>query len=142
MTIQAIMIDLDGTLVHTLGDFAAAINCMLGDMDLPPATTEVVSHAVGQGSDHLIRTVLDHQLGLPGQQRCTGRSVDNLYEPAWQRYQHHYARLNGHHSEVYPGVLNALGLKPWPEGGRRGGGLGTPAAEGTASSMGVCRTRF
>ena len=108
MTIQAIMIDLDGTLVHTLGDFAAAINCMLGDMDLPPATTEVVSHAVGQGSDHLIRTVLDHQLGLPGQQRCAGRSVDNLYEPAWLRYQHHYAQINGQFSEVYPGVVPAL----------------------------------
>ena len=108
MAIQAIMIDLDGTLVHTLGDFAAAINRMLGDMDLPLATTEVVAHAVGQGSEHLIRSVLDHQLGLPGQQRCAGRSVDNLYEPAWQRYQHHYARLNGQHSEVYPGVLAAL----------------------------------
>jgi phosphoglycolate phosphatase len=108
MAIQAIMIDLDGTLVHTLGDFAAAINRMLGDMDLPLATTEVVAHAVGQGSEHLIRSVLDHQLGLPGQQRCAGRSVDNLYEPAWQRYQHHYARLNGQHSEVYPGALEAL----------------------------------
>ena len=42
MTIQAIMIDLDGTLVHTLGDFAAAINRMLGDLDLPAASTEVV----------------------------------------------------------------------------------------------------
>jgi phosphoglycolate phosphatase len=75
---------------------------------LPAATTEVVAYAVGQGSEHLIRTVIDHQLGLPGQQRCAGRSVDNLYEPAWQRYQHHYARLNGQHSEVYPGVLDAL----------------------------------
>lgn len=108
MAIQAIMIDLDGTLVHTLGDFAAAINHMLDDLDLPPATVDVVAHAVGQGSEHLIRTVIDHQLGSPGQQRCAGRSVDNLYEPAWQRYQHHYARLNGQHSQVYPGVMEAL----------------------------------
>ena len=72
MTIQAIMIDLDGTLVHTLGDFAAAINRMLGDLDLPAASTEVVAHAVGQGSAHLIRSVIDHQLSLPGQQRCAG----------------------------------------------------------------------
>ena len=108
MTIQAIMIDLDGTLVHTLGDFAAAINRMLGDLDLPAASTEVVAHAVGQGSAHLIRSVIDHQLGLPGQQRCAGRSVDNLYEPAWLRYQHHYAQINGQFSEVYPGVVPAL----------------------------------
>ena len=108
MAIQAIMIDLDGTLVHTLGDFAAAINRMLGDLDLPPAATNLVAHAVGQGSAHLIRTVIEHQLGLPGEQRCAGRSVDNLYEPAWQRYQHHYARLNGQHSQVYPGVMQAL----------------------------------
>ena len=108
MTIQAIMIDLDGTLVHTLGDFAAAINRMLGDLDLPAASTEVVAHAVGQGSAHLIRSVIDHQLGLPGQQRCAGRSVDNLYEPAWLRYQYHYAQINGQFSEVYPGVVPAL----------------------------------
>ena len=39
---------------------------------------------------------------------CQSRSVDVLFEPAWQRYQHHYARLNGQFANVYPGVLEGL----------------------------------
>ena len=37
-SIQAAMIDLDGTLVDTLGDFEAALNRMLADLDLPAIT--------------------------------------------------------------------------------------------------------
>ena len=39
---------------------------------------------------------------------CASRSVETLYEPAWQRYQHHYRQINGAHSAVYPGVDKGL----------------------------------
>jgi phosphoglycolate phosphatase len=112
--LQAAIVDLDGTLVDTLGDFEVALNRALADVDLPPVTRTLVEHSVGKGSEHLIRTVLAHQLDALvalGQGRvCQGRSVDNLYQPAWLRYQHHYLTINGQFATVYPGVLEGLQL--------------------------------
>jgi len=106
---RAAIVDLDGTMVDTLGDFEVALNRTLADLDLPPVTRSLVEHTVGKGSEHLIRSVLAHQLTLPElAQACAGRSVDALYEPAWQRYQHHYQQINGAHSDVYPGVAEGL----------------------------------
>ena len=111
-SIQAAMIDLDGTLVDTLGDFEAALNRMLADLDLPAITRSLVERTVGKGSEHLIRSVLAHQLALPevvnAKHLCQNTTADVLYQPAWQRYQHHYAKLNGQFSQVYPGVLEGL----------------------------------
>ena len=119
--IQAVIVDLDGTMVDTLGDFEEALNRTLADLDLPPVTRALIEHTVGKGSEHLIRSVLAHQLTLPEvtglSNVCSARHVDTLYEPAWQRYQHHYRRINGQFSAVYPGVveglvaLHAAGLK-------------------------------
>ena len=93
-SIQAAIVDLDGTMVDTLGDFEQALNRTLADLDLPPVTRALVERTVGKGSEHLIRSVLAYQLALPEVQGlvnvCSARSVDTLYEPAWQRYQHHY----------------------------------------------------
>ena len=105
---KAAIVDLDGTMVDTLGDFEVALNRTLADLDLPPVTRALVEHTVGKGSEHLIRSVLAHQLALPAAQACADRSVDTLYEPAWQRYQHHYLQINGQHSDVYPGVPEGL----------------------------------
>ena len=109
---QAAIVDLDGTLVDTLGDFEVALNRALADLDLPPVTRAVVERTVGKGSEHLIRSVLAHQLDeavAQGHGRlCQGRSVDNLFEPAWLRYQHHYRAINGNFAAVYPGVVEGL----------------------------------
>jgi len=103
---RAAIVDLDGTMVDTLGDFEVALNRTLADLDLPGVTRALVERTVGKGSEHLIRSVLTHQLTRV--QACAGRSVDTLYEPAWQRYQHHYHQINGAHSAVYPGVAEGL----------------------------------
>ncbi len=118
--IRAVIVDLDGTMVDTLGDFEVALNRTLAELDLPPVTRALVERTVGKGSEHLIRSVLVHQLALPEvtglSNVCAARSVDTLYEPAWQHYQRHYREINGQHSDVYPGVaeglvqLRALGL--------------------------------
>jgi phosphoglycolate phosphatase len=110
--IHAAIVDLDGTMVDTLGDFEHALNRCLADLDLPPVTRALVARTVGKGSEHLIRSVLAHQLALPEvtglSNVCAGRSVDVLYQPAWLRYQHHYQRINGQYAEVYPGVVQGL----------------------------------
>ena len=110
--LHAAIVDLDGTMVDTLGDFEQALNRCLTDLDLPPVTRALVERTVGKGSEHLIRSVLAHQLALPDVAAsglvCAGRGVDGLYEPAWLRYQHHYQRINGQYAQVYPGVVQGL----------------------------------
>ena len=109
---NAAIVDLDGTMVDTLGDFEVALNRTLADLDLPPVTRTVVERTVGKGSEHLIRSVLAHQLALPEvtglSNVCNARSVETLYEPAWQRYQHHYLGINGEFAAVYDGVEQGL----------------------------------
>ncbi len=100
---EAAIIDLDGTLVDTLGDFEAALNRMLADLQLPPVARAFIERTVGKGSEHLIRRVLAEQIGRPD-----GAVVGDLYERAWQAYQAHYHAVNGAFSEVYPGVREGL----------------------------------
>ena len=64
--VRGVIVDLDGTMVDTLGDFVAALNRMLAELDLPPVNRALVERTVGKGSEHLIRSVLKHQLALPG----------------------------------------------------------------------------
>jgi len=110
--IKAAIVDLDGTMIDTLGDFEVALNRALADLDLPPVSRALVERTVGNGSEHLIRSVLAHQLTLPEVKGlanvCDARSVENLYEPAWQRYQHHYLAINGEYAAVYSGVVEGL----------------------------------
>lgn len=94
---QAFIVDLDGTLVDTLGDFVAVLNLVLAELELPAVARDFVALTVGRGSEHLIRSTLAHVGG-----------ADTLYEAAWARYQQHYARLNGQHSALFPGTLAGL----------------------------------
>jgi phosphoglycolate phosphatase len=95
------IVDLDGTMVDTLGDFVAALNCMLGGLELRQVTAETVSTMVGKGSEHLIHSVLRHVRG--------GLQTDDaLFDQAWRRYQQHYLAINGLHSDTYPGVVEGL----------------------------------
>ena len=105
--LRGVIVDLDGTMVDTLGDFEAALNRMLAELDLPPVSRKLVERTVGKGSEHLIRSVLEHQLALP--------QVNALMEPAWRIYQRHYLEINGAFSDVYPGVLAAL--RQWQASG-------------------------
>ena len=98
---DAAIVDLDGTMVDTLGDFVAALNAMLADLSLPGVDATATGAMVGKGSEHLIRSVLAHVVPA-------GRDVDALYEQAFALYQHHYLAVNGRHSTVYPGVVEGL----------------------------------
>ena len=109
---RAAIVDLDGTLVDTLGDFEVALNRTLAELALPPVTRALVERTVGKGSEHLIRSVLAHQLALPEvtglANVCERRSVDTLYDEAWALYQQHYRSINGAHAQVYPGAAEGL----------------------------------
>jgi len=95
--VRAAIIDLDGTLVDTLGDFVAVLNRVVGEMRLAAVDRAFVERTIGQGSEHLIRCTLAH----------VGAEAA-LYEAAWGLYQRHYLEVNGQHSAVYPGVVEGL----------------------------------
>ena len=110
--IDAVIIDLDGTMVDTMGDFVVALNLMLGDLPLPglagsPLNAATASRMVGKGSEHLVRSVL-HHVQDHMQPAQTTADVLAQYDFAFDRYQAHYAAVNGQHSAVYPGVLEGL----------------------------------
>lgn len=112
--IEAAIVDLDGTMVDTLGDFEVALNRMLADFDLPAVDRAFIEATVGKGSEHLIRTTLSHVQNLMPNQPLAGiKSASNaieliVYEDAWRRYQSHYLEVNGQASEVYAGVVDGL----------------------------------
>ncbi|HQS00462.1 MULTISPECIES: phosphoglycolate phosphatase [unclassified Polaromonas] len=113
---DAAIVDLDGTLVDTLGDFVVALNRMLADLSLPPVERSVVGARVGKGSEHLISSVLDHVLNRPAaldgraQTAINNEAVKRLFPAAWTSYQRHYLAINGQHASVYPGVEEGLQL--------------------------------
>lgn len=100
---DAAIIDLDGTLVDTLGDFTETLARTLADLGLPPVAPQAVEHMVGKGTEHLLRSVLAHVLG-PDRAGEAGA----LYDAAWARYHHHYPAVNGLHSALYPGAAEGL----------------------------------
>nr|WP_226490186.1 phosphoglycolate phosphatase [Hydrogenophaga taeniospiralis] len=110
--IRSVIVDLDGTMVDTLGDFVVALNHTLDDLRLPPVARDLVERTVGKGSEHLVRTVLAHQLALPEVIASDAVALswprDQVDELALQRYQHHYLFVNGQHADVYPGVEEGL----------------------------------
>jgi phosphoglycolate phosphatase len=96
-TIRAALVDLDGTLVDTLGDFTVALNAMLRELSLPALSRADIERRVGKGSEHLIRATLHAVDGDPA-----------LYPQAWAAYQRHYDAANGQHAPVYPGAREGL----------------------------------
>lgn len=105
--LDAVIIDLDGTMVDTLGDFAEALNRMLGDLELPPIAAQHIERMVGKGSEHLLRSVLNHVLEQMGK-ASKAIEIEALYAHAWPSYQRHYLAINGHYARVYPGVEAGL----------------------------------
>jgi len=105
--LDAVIIDLDGTMVDTLGDFAEALNRMLCDLELPPIAAQHIERMVGKGSEHLLRSVLNHVLEHMGK-APTAIEIEALYAHAWPSYQRHYLAINGHYARVYPGVEAGL----------------------------------
>ncbi len=107
LNLQAVVMDLDGTMVDTIGDFEAALNLALSDAQIPTADRSLIKRSIGKGSEHLIRTVLQHQLGLQ-EGAVDARNVAQLFAPVWKSYEKHYLRINGEFSKVFPGVVEGL----------------------------------
>ena len=56
---QIVGFDLDGTLLDTSADLAAAVNHALAAADRPPLSVDAVRPMIGGGSRHMLRQGLD-----------------------------------------------------------------------------------
>jgi phosphoglycolate phosphatase len=97
LSIDAALVDLDGTLVDTLPDFDVALNAMLRELALPAVDARTIESFIGRGSEYLIRALLEH-VGAPA----------SRFDEAWASYWKNYLAVNGEHSRVYPGVREGL----------------------------------
>ena len=95
--LQAVLVDLDGTMVDTLGDFEAALDLAFADLGVAKVSRDFIERTIGQGSENLIRRTLAQ----------AGASAD-LFDAALAAYQRHYLAINGRHAEVYPDVAEGL----------------------------------
>jgi len=97
---RAVLFDLDGTLLHTAPDLAAAANRMLGELGLPPRAPEVLATFIGKGLPALVHRALAGTLD--------GLAEQALFERALPIFERCYAEESGRRAEPYPGVVDGL----------------------------------
>lgn len=90
--------DLDGTLLDTSGDLAAAVNHTLGIIGRRPFTIEEVRLLVGDGAEVMLRRGLERSGG------CTDEMMAEYLPVLLQFYGENLA----HQSEAYPGLIDAM----------------------------------
>jgi phosphoglycolate phosphatase len=100
LTVEAIMIDLDGTLLDTIPDLAVATNLMLealGDAALP---LDTVRNFVGKGIPRLVERALARDIDGKASAEAMARAL-----PVFERF---YTEVNGRYTTMYPGVREGL----------------------------------
>jgi phosphoglycolate phosphatase len=98
--IAAVMLDLDGTLLDTIPDLAAAADRMLAALGLPLCSQERIRTFVGKGIPNLVGRCLKASAG-------EARAA-SLQAEALALYQECYFEESGKRSVIYPGVLEGL----------------------------------
>ncbi len=98
------LFDLDGTLVDSAPDLAAAVDQMLNQLGKNPVGQTNVRHWVGNGSPVLVRRALagksDWQPPAPGD--------DAIFQDALGMFYQAYEQQNGQHAMVFEGVMECL----------------------------------
>ncbi len=100
MALRAVLIDLDGTLIDTAPDLAAAANRMRAEFDLPALPVARIASFVGRGAEKLVhRALTDDPDGcVSGERFDRGRDA----------FFRHYHTVNGRFAAVFEGVPRAL----------------------------------
>jgi phosphoglycolate phosphatase len=100
LSVKAVMIDLDGTLLDTASDLATAANMMLrevGHAELPP---ETIQSYIGKGIEKLVKRSLTANMD--------GEPEAELFDRAMPIYERDYAKTLCVDTRPYPGVLDGL----------------------------------
>lgn len=96
--VDAVLFDLDGTLLDTINDLGEAANRMLAELARPQRSLEEIRSFVGQGIPYLVMRCMTE-----GTEASEGE-----IETAVVAFRRHYAEVNGTRSRVYPGVVETL----------------------------------
>ena len=99
LDISAIVIDLDGTMLHTAPELCEAANRMLRDIDYAPVSQELLASYIGNGISWLVKRA------LTGDMHATPDAA--LYEHAFPIFEKHYTELLLQ-SKPYAGVIAGL----------------------------------
>lgn len=104
---KLVMFDLDGTLVDSVPDLAAAVDAMLLELGRLPCGVSAVRHWVGNGAQVLVQRALAGAVDVPllSQQ---GAEEALLQAQAHALFLTHYQQLSGQLACLYPGVRECL----------------------------------
>lgn len=94
-----IVFDLDGTLIDSAPDIAAAVNAMLADQGRESLDLATVTSFVGNGLPHLVKLVIEH-VDLDMSRHAELSAATLAY----------YNRASVALTKVYPGIIEALDL--------------------------------
>jgi len=97
---ELVAIDLDGTLVDSVGDLHAAVSAMLDAMVLQPVALDDVRLWVGNGIERLVHRALTRSMSEDAEKV--------LFETAIVVFQDAYQAVNGQQSCLYPDVAQGL----------------------------------
>ena len=104
-SIRAVILDLDGTLVDTAGEIAAALNRSLEELGLAGLPPKSVEALIGRG----VRSLVERAL-----QQVEGGALMDV-DRATERFEAHYAQTVGTDARLFEGVMP--GLRRLAEGG-------------------------
>lgn len=95
---QAVLFDLDGTLLDTIADLADAANLTLAEMGRAPRSQDEIHSFVGKGIAHLVRRCMTENT----------HAEEAEIERAVEVFRRHYERVNGSNTRIYAGVVETL----------------------------------
>jgi len=98
--LHGVLIDLDGTLMDTAPDLAAAANRMRADFGLPPLPLDRIAAFVGKGAEVLVHRALTDDLNGRADAQAFARGRTSFYT--------HYHAENGLQAIVFERVPQAL----------------------------------
>lgn len=96
-SIQAVIFDLDGTLVDSSGEIAVALERTFRERGLPPLAKEKVEALIGRG----VAVLVERALADVGAAATDTAAVV-------ERFEAHYAQTVGTSAVLYPGVMEGL----------------------------------
>lgn len=100
-SLRLVMFDLDGTLVDSVPDLAAAVDSMLLSLGREAAGVDQVRQWVGNGAAMLVQRALTGSMQPP-------EIPHELFQSAYEHFLNAYRSENGKQSRLYPGVADTL----------------------------------
>ena len=93
---KAVLFDLDGTLINSLGDLADACNYVLKQNGYDPHPEEQYNYFVGNGMDKLIRAILPQD------------TTEETFQTIREQYKARYLAHSLDRTRPYEGVVEVL----------------------------------